>query len=271
MGNADSAIPRLGLGTWQNTAFEQCRESVRTALEIGYRHVDTAELYENEPAVGAGVAAADVDRDDVYLATKILHPRNVDGDLTRGEIRAAVADCLSRLDVDAVDLMYVHWPSDYDLQLVHATLAELRDEGRIDDVGVSNYEPEHIETALETDPDIVANQVELHPLLPQASLREYCTETGIDVVAYAPLAHGNVFDIPEFQEIADALGASVAQVSLAWHRANGIAAVPKATSEAHIRDNWNSRDLDVSEDDIATIEGIDRRERFFDSDYAPDW
>ncbi|MFC7228885.1 aldo/keto reductase [Salinirubellus salinus] len=266
----DSPIPRLGLGTWQNTDFDQCRESVRTAIEVGYRHVDTAELYENERPVGAGVAAAGVPREDVYLATKVLHPREA-GDVTRASIRAAVEGCLDRLAVDAVDLLYVHWPSDYDLDLVHSTLAELRDDGLTDGVGVSNYEPEHVDTALETDPAILANQVECHPLLPQGDLREHCADVGVDVVAYAPLAHGHVFDVPELQSVAEDHGVSVPRVTLAWLRAKGVAAVPKATSEAHVRDNWASRDLDLSDADVATIDGIERTERFFDPDYAPDW
>lgn len=267
----ESPIPRLGLGTWQNTDPDQCRESVRTALEVGYRHVDTAELYENETAVGAGIDAAAVDREDVFLATKVLHPRAVDGEPTRRSIRTAVDGCLDRLDVDAVDLMYVHWPADYDLELVHATLAELRDDGLVDDVGVSNYEPRHIEAALAVDPDIVANQVECHPLLPQADLRAYCADVGVDVVAYAPLAHGEVFDVPDLQAIASERDVSVARVTLAWLGHLGVAAVPKATSEAHIRDNWRSRDLELTDAEVAAIDGIDREERFFDPDYAPDW
>lgn len=268
---ADSPVPRLGLGTWQNTESEQCRESVRTALEVGYRHVDTAESYGNERAVGAGVEAADVDRDDVYLATKVLHPRFVEGDLTRDAIMSAVEGCLDRLGVRSADLVYVHWPHDYDLELVHGTLAELRDEGTIDGVGVSNYTPEHVEAALDADPAIVANQVEVHPLLPQADLRTFCADVGLDVVAYAPLAHGHVFDVPELQRLADEHGVSVARLTLAWLRALGVAAVPKATGEGHIRDNWESRSLDLAEDDVETIEGIDRTERFFDPDYAPAW
>lgn len=271
MALVDSPIPRLGLGTWQNTEFEQCRDSVRTALEVGYRHVDTAELYENERPVGAGLDAADVPRDDVFLATKVLHPRAVEGELTRTNLREAVEGCLDRLGVDSVDLMYVHWPDEWDLDLVHTTLAELRDEGLVDGVGVSNYEPRHVEAALEIDPDIVANQVELHPLLPQADLREYCADAGVDVVAYAPFAHGEVFDVDALQTVADDLGVSVAQVTLAWLREKGVAAVPKATSESHIRDNWQSRDLDLDAEAVAAIDGIDRRERFFDPDYAPDW
>ncbi len=269
--SGDATIPRLGLGTWQNTDVDQCRESVRTALEIGYRHVDTAALYDNEGPVGAGIEAAAVDREAVFLATKILHPRRVDDDPTTASIRQAVDGCLSRLGVDTVDLMYVHWPHDYDLELVHTTLAELRDDGLIGAVGVSNYEPEHIETALETDSAIVANQVEFHPLFPQPALRAYCDDVGVDVVAYAPLAHGEVFAVPELADIAADHGTSVAQVTLAWHREKGVAAVPKATSEAHIRDNWQSQSLDLSAADVARIDAIDREERFFDPAYAPDW
>ena len=271
MDDRDSPIPRLGLGTWQNTDFEQCRESVRTALELGYRHVDTAEQYDNERPVGAGVEVADVPREEVCLATKILHPRSVSGDPTRGSIRSALEGCLDRLGVEAVDLLYVHWPSDYDLELVHATLAELRDEGLVADVGVSNYLPAHVDEALATDPAVAANQIEVHPLLPQADLREYCSEVGVDVVAYAPFAHGAVFDVPELQQVADDRGVSVARVTLAWLRAKGVAAVPKATGEDHIRDNWESRGLDLTEDEIAAIDDIDRRERHFDPDYAPEW
>jgi len=271
MARVDSPIPRLGLGTWQNTAVEQCRESVRTALEVGYRHVDTAELYENERPVGAGIAAADVPREDVYLGTKILHPRTVDGEATPDTVRAKVEGCLDRLGVDAVDLMYVHWPADWDLDVVHATLADLRDEGLCADVAVSNYTPAQVEAALETDPEILANQVELHPLLPQAELRAFCADVGVDVVAYAPLAHGNVFDVPELRTVAEDVGESVAQVTLAWLRAKGVAAVPKATGAAHIRDNWASRELELDDEAVARIDGIERTERFFDPDYAPDW
>jgi 2,5-diketo-D-gluconate reductase B len=271
---ADSPVPRLGLGTWQNTDPEQCAESVRTALGVGYRHVDTAELYDNEESVGEGIRAAEVGREEVYLATKVLHPRAVDGsaeDLDRQGIRAAVEGCLDRLGVDSVDLMYVHWPAEWDLELVHATLAACRDDGLVEGVGVSNYEPRHLETALEVDPQIVANQVELHPLLPQADLREYCADAGVDVVAYAPLAHGSVFDVPELERVAEDRGVSVPRVTLAWLLELGVAAVPKATGAAHIRDNWAARSLELTDEELATIEGTDKEERFFDPDYAPDW
>jgi len=271
---ADSPVPRLGLGTWQNTDPEQCVESVRTALEAGYRHIDTTELCDNEAPVGEGIRTADVDREAVYLATKVLHPRAVEertAGLDRGQVRAAVEGCLDRLGVDSVDLMYVHWPAEWDLDLVHAELAACRDDGLVDGVGVSNYEPEHLETALEVDPDIVANQVECHPLLPQRELRNYCAEVGVDVVAYAPLAHGSVFDVPELEAVADERGVSVPRVTLSWLLELGVAAVPKATGADHIRDNWAARDLQLTDDERARIDSVGREERFFSPDYAPDW
>ena len=271
---ADSPVPRLGLGTWQNTDPEQCVESVRTALEVGYRHIDTAELYGNEEYIGEGIRAATVDREDVYLATKVLHPRAVDGGIDgidHRQLREAVEGCLDRLGVDSLDLLYVHWPAEGDLELVHATLAACRDDGLVDGVGVSNYEPAHLDVALGTDPDIVANQVELHPLLPQADLRAYCADVGVDVVAYAPLAHGSVFDVPALEEIAERRGVSVPRVALAWLLELGVAAVPKATGEDHIRDNWGARLLALTEEELATIDGIDSGERVFDPNYAPDW
>lgn len=274
MAIVDSPVPRLGLGTWQNTDPEQCARSVRSALEAGYRHIDTAELYDNEGPVGDGLRAADVDRAAVYLATKVLHPRAVDGDgatLDREQVRAAVEGCLGRLGVDSVDLLYVHWPAEWDLELVHTTLAECRDDGLVGGVGVSNYEPVHLETALESDPEIVANQVELHPLLPQADLRGYCADVGVDVVAYAPLAHGSVFDVPALEAVAEGRGVSVPRVALAWLLELGVAAVPKATGVDHIRDNVGAQSLELTDDELATIRGIDRRERFFDPEYAPDW
>jgi 2,5-diketo-D-gluconate reductase B len=270
MDSDSTPVPRLGLGTWQNTDFDECRESIRTALDMGYRHIDTAALYKNERGVGAGIAAADVSRAAVFLATKVLHPKTTDT-VTRRSIQAAVKGCLNRLSVDTVDLVYVHWPADYDLDLVHSTLAALRDDGLVSGVGVSNYEPRHLNRALATDPNIVANQVECHPLLPQSDLREHCAEVGVDIVAYAPLAHGNVFDLSELAQVATTNDVSIPRVTLAWLLAKGVAVVPKATSEAHIRDNWASQILELSDDDMAIIDSIERSKRFFNEEYAPAW
>lgn len=261
-----NGMPMLGLGTWQNTDADQCAESVRTALEMGYRHIDTAQAYDNETVVGEGIASADVDREDIFLATKVW----IDN-LAHDEVLETARASLDRLGVEYVDLLYVHWPARaYDPEETFAAFSELYEEGLIENVGVSNFMPEHLEEAIDNcDAPILANQVELHPLLQQPELREACANHDIEVVAYSPLARGKVFDQPELQEIAGKHGVSEAQVSLAWLREKGVTAIPKATGEDHIRDNWDSLGLNLDRDDIETIDGIDETTREVDPEFGP--
>jgi 2,5-diketo-D-gluconate reductase B len=259
-------MPMLGLGTWQNTDPDQCAESVRTALEMGYRHVDTAQAYDNEAAVGDGVAESGVDRDDVFLATKVWMD-NLAGD---DVLRTAEAS-LDRLGTDYVDLLYVHWPARaYDPEETLPAFDDLHDSGRVRHVGVSNFEPRHVEEAREIlDAGVFANQVEMHPLLPQRDLREFCADAGVNLVAYSPLARGDALDVAALQEIADAHDASPAQVSLAWLRERGVTAIPKATSEAHIRDNWESLGLDLADDELERVDAVSETERKVDPSFGP--
>jgi diketogulonate reductase-like aldo/keto reductase len=260
-------MPVLGLGTWENEDPEQCAESVRRALEMGYRHVDTAQIYGNEAAVGDGIAAADVPRDEIFLATKVWI-----SNLGAEDAVASTEESLDKLGVDSVDLLYVHWPArTYDPADTLPAFDELVDRGLVDRVGVSNFEPEHVDRAREVlDEPVFANQVELHPLLQQERLREYAAETDLELVAYSPLIRGEVFDVPELTEVAEKHGVSEAQVSLAWLREKGVTAIPKATSEAHVRDNWESLALDLDDEDVATIDAIDRTERRVDPGFCPD-
>ena len=259
-------MPMLGLGTWENTDPDACAESVATALEMGYRHIDTAQAYGNEADVGDGLAAADVDRAEVFLATKVW----IDN-LAHDNVIETTEASLDRLGVDSVDLMYVHWPSrTYDAEETLAAFNELHADGKINRIGVSNFEPDQLREAIEiSDAPIVANQVECHPLLQQEELRAVCEEEGVDLVAYSPLARGDVFDVPELQAIADDHDASAAQVSLAWLRQQGVTAIPKATSEAHIRDNWQSLSLSLSDEEIEKIESIEQTGRRVDPSFGP--
>ena len=261
-----SEMPMLGLGTWQNEDPDQCVESVRTALEMGYRHIDTAQVYGNEESVGEGIEQADVPREDVFLATKVWK-----SSLNYDDVIHNTTESLDELDVASVDLLYVHWPADeYDPEDTLPAFAELRDRGAIDRIGVSNFEPEHLDTAREVlDEPIFANQIECHPLLPQDELRSYADDHDIELVAYSPLARGEVFEVDELTEIADKHDASAAQVSLAWLREKGVTAIPKATGEDHIEDDWNSLGVDLDAEDIEAIDGIDGRERQVDPDFAP--
>jgi len=259
-------MPALGIGTWQNTDPEECANAVATALEMGYRHVDTAQAYDNEAAVGEGLARAAVPRDDVFLATKVWIDQ-LGGD----DVVASTEESLERLGVDSLDLLYIHWPAGaYDPADTLAAFDDLYDEGLIERIGVSNFEPEQVTEAVETaDAPIFANQIECHPLLPQDELRAHCADHDVEVVAYSPLARGAVFDVPEISAVAEKHGVSEAQVSLAWLREKGVTAIPKATSETHIRDNWASRTLELDDEDVSKIDGIGRTERQVDPDFAP--
>lgn len=261
-------MPALGLGTWENDDPAQCTESVKTALETGYRHVDTAQIYGNEAAVGDGIAAADVDRDDVFLATKVWIDQ-----LAPEDVAASTRESLEKLGTEYVDLLYVHWPAGaYDPEETLPAFAELRDDGLVDRIGVSNFEPHHLDAATDALGEApFANQVEMHPLLRQEELREYADANGVELVAYSPLARGNVLGDPAITHIAEKHGVSAAQVSLAWLREKGVTAIPKATGEDHIADNWASLGLELDAEDVEEIDTLGRTDRQLNPDFGPDW
>jgi diketogulonate reductase-like aldo/keto reductase len=257
----------MGIGTYQNDDPEQCAESVRTALEMGYRHVDTAQGYENEAAVGDGIAASSLDREDVSLASKITTSKLAYEDAIHSTYESA-----DRLGVDTIDLMYVHWPiNTYDPEDTIQALNELHDDGLIRDVGLSNFRIDQLEAAMERlDSELVAHQVECHPMLPQTELREHAVENDYWLVAYCPIARNQVTEVQAIQDVAEKHDASPAQVSLAWLLSKEhVVAIPKATSEEHIRDNWEAQQLALEDEDIAAIDEIDERRRLVDFDDAP--
>jgi 2,5-diketo-D-gluconate reductase B len=259
-------VPLLGLGTYKNTDAEQCAESVETALELGYRHIDTAQFYHNECAVGRGIATSDVPRADVLLATKVWIDR-----LGYDDVVHSTRESLNRLGMETIDLLYIHWPADtYDPAETFRAFEHLHEEGLIDYVGLSNFTADQVVTAVDTcDAPIFANQVECHPFLPQTELRAACADHDVTVVAYAPLARGAVCDDPTLTDIAERHDATAAQVALAWLRQHDIVAIPKATGREHLRENWGSLDVTLSEEAVARIDDIDRRERLIDPDFAP--
>jgi len=254
----------LGLGTWQNTDPETCRKSVEYALNMGYRHIDTAQAYRNEENVGKGIENSDTDREDIFLASKVwidnLAPENV---------ISSTEESLEKLGTDYVDLMYIHWPSgDYSGKETLEAFEELKDRGLIKNIGVSNFEVTQMDEALKH-VDIYANQVEMHPLLPQKELRQACDENDVEMVAYSPLARGEVFNVRELHEIAEKHGVSEAQVSLAWIMEKGVTPIPKASTEEHIRDNFHSREFKLDEEDIEEIDSIRGEERMVDPEFGP--
>jgi 2,5-diketo-D-gluconate reductase B len=257
-------MPTLGLGTYRNDDPGECAETVRRAVEMGYRHVDTARMYGNERAVGAGLRQADVPAEDVFVATKVWYD-----ELDYDDVMAAGRESRDRLDVDTIDLLYVHWPHDsYDPEETLSALADLREAGVIERVGVSNFEPADLDRARAAlDEPPFANQVECHPLFPQADLRDYCAEHGIELVAYAPVARGAVADVPALRAVAEDHGATPFQVALAWLRESGVTAIPKATG-AHVRENYESLAVALDDADVERIDAIEERERLIDPDFG---
>lgn len=260
------SIPDIGIGTY-DVAGDACTRSVATALDLGYRHVDTAEMYDNEAAVGEAISSARVDRDDVFVATKV-HSRNLGYE---DVLERARASC-EKLGVDTLDLLYVHWPiRAYDPAETLSAFDALHDSGVIRHVGLSNFTPGLLDEARDhLDAPVFAHEVECHPLLQQAELRAYASEHDHYLVAYSPLAKGAVTEVPELVDIAAKHGATAAQVSLAWLLAKeNVVVVPKSTTEAHIRENYAAQQLALDKDDIARIDAIDRTERQVDFDGAP--
>lgn len=255
-----------GLGTYSLTG-EEGTDIIRTALESGYRHVDTARLYGNESEVGDALDAA-VEREDVLVATKVAHAEETEP--TPNYVRTAVEESRDQLGIDRIDLLYHHWPRhESDIETVLPVFEELVDEGAVANVAVSNYPIRYLERIEELiDIPIVANQIEMHPLLQQTELYDYLRERNIHLVAYSPIAQGEVFDVPELVNIAEKHDTTPASVSLAWLLdKEGVTPVPRSSSPEHIRANLAACDLTLDGDDIATIESIDREKRLEN----PEW
>jgi 2,5-diketo-D-gluconate reductase B len=254
----------LGLGTSGLDDPAECRATVAAAIDAGYRHVDTAQMYDNEAAVGEGIAAADADRDEVVVATKV-HPDNLAPD----DVRETTRESLDRLGLDRVDLLYVHWPTGaYDPDATLPAFDALRDEGLTDHVGVSNFTPELLREADRIlDAPIAAHQVECHPRFQQPTLRGLAAEFDHRLVGYSPLGRGDLFDDDEFRRIADRHGRSPAVLALAWALARGVTPIPKATGD-HVTENLRAVDAAVSDAALDAIDALERGERRIDPDDA---
>ncbi|WP_306058363.1 aldo/keto reductase [Natronococcus wangiae] len=243
-------IPVLGFGTARMTG-DECRRAVETALEVGYRHVDTAQLYDNEDAVGDALAEGDVPREDVFVVTKVDT-----GNLAHGDVLESTRASLERLGLDAVDLLLIHAPRDHaPLEETLGAMNELQAEGAVDHVGVSNFSVDRLERARElSETPIVTNQVKYHPYHRQDDLLSYCVDEEIVLTAYSPLAEGAVVGDDRLEEIGDRYGKSAAQVALRWLlQQPSVAAIPKASSREHIGANADVFDFELSTDEMETV------------------
>ncbi|UPY36786.1 aldo/keto reductase [Sediminicoccus sp. KRV36] len=265
---ARMTMPALGLGTWPLKG-QDCEEAVESALGLGYRHIDTAEMYGNEAAVGAGLATSGIPRGDIFLTTKIWH------DKPEGPaFRAAFTASLERLKQPYVDLLLVHWPSPaLNLPSVLTALAEIHAAGLARAVGVSNFPSALLRQALALDiAPIACLQVEQHAMLGQQTLLDITQPAGIVMTSYTPLGKGEVLEHPVLTGIAARLGATPAQVALAYLLSkNLVAAVPKARSAARQAENLAATRLVLSATDLAALPALPKNRRFVNPEFAPAW
>ena len=254
-------VPALGLGTWQITG-DDCREAVADALDIGYRLIDTAQGYENEAEVGRALAESGVDRDDLFLATKVWPENLAPQDLPRSVDRS-----LDKLQTDYVDLLYIHWPAGgFEMNGTMEALANEKEEGRARHLGVSNFTPDLLEAALDRAP-LFALQVEYHPFLGQRELLRLCRQHDLLFTAYSPLARGRVLDEDLLETIGEAHGKGPAQVALRWQvQQERVSAIPKASSAEHRRSNFDIFDFELSAEEMDAIFELERGERILHPD-----
>ena len=259
-------VPALGLGTWKLKG-DACTRGVEHALDLGYRHIDTAQIYRNEEAVGKGLAASSVDRAAYFLTTKVWY-ENLEPDAVRSTAEAS----LRRLGTEYVDLLLIHWPSDeVPMEASLDALRVLQDEGKIRRFGVSNFTPSLLQRALDH-AQVFADQVEYHPFLSQQPLRALALKHDLLLTAYSPLAQGGVLHDDTLQEIGEAHGKTAAQVALRWLvQQPHVAAIPKASSDEHRAANFAIFDFELSEDEMERIHGLARGERLVDPSFAPAW
>ena len=254
--NAGTTIPQLGFGVYQ-VEPEQAVEAVTTALEIGYRHIDTAQMYQNEAEVGEAVEHL---RSEVFLTSKLNN-----GFHRPDDARRAFEQTLERLRTDSIDLFLIHWPLptlyDGDYVSTWRTLGEFVADGRAKAVGVSNFQVAHLERlAAETDLLPAVNQVEVHPYFGNEQVRAYGREHGIVTEAWSPIAQGQVLDDPVVTEVAGAVERTPAQVVLRWHVQRGDVVFPKSTTPARIEENFGIFDFTLDDAQMQALTGLDRGE-----------
>ena len=257
--NNGRTIPQLGFGVFQIDPKDTV-EAVTTALEVGYRHIDTAQMYGNEREVGEAIARSGIPREEVFVTSKLSngHHRPEDAERTFGET-------LERLGLDWIDLFLIHWPLptlyDGDYVSTWRTLASFVQDGRAASVGVSNFQPNHLPRIVdETGVVPAVNQVEVHPYFGNEAVRAAGAELGIATEAWSPIAQGDVLDDPVLQEIAAVKDRSTAQVALRWHVERGDIVFPKSVTPARIRENFEIFDFSLSPDEVAQISSLDRGE-----------
>ncbi|MCG7201177.1 2,5-didehydrogluconate reductase DkgB [Marinobacter pelagius] len=265
-----TTLPKIGMGTFRLKGND-AREAVKSALSLGYRHIDTAQMYENEAEVGDGITSSGIPRRDIFLTTKIWHDK-----LHASDLINSLHDSLARLKTDHVDLTLIHWPSPDDEVPMEEYLGALRDaqrEGLTEHIGISNFTCAQMDRAKEIlgDSPILTNQVEVHPFLANRKVVEHAQELGITVTGYMPLAVGKVMEDETLQRIASERNVTPAQIAIAWVASRGVVPIPSSTRPSHQKANLDALNIELTPEEIRSIDALDRGERIANPGFAPAW
>ena len=267
--NNGKSIPALGLGTWQLKG-ESCINSVKGAIEMGYTHIDTAEIYGNEEEVGRAIKETGIPRAELFITSKKFPFQ-----LTYNSVIKSCEKSLKKLSTDYLDLYLLHWPKRKKNMKYLEAFKKLLDEGKIKSFGVSNFTIHHLKDIFPTIENlglkISVNQVEFHPLLYQKELLEFCKEKNIVMTAYSPLARGMVYENDILKEIGIKYNKTPGQISLRWLLQKDIVVIPKASSEKHLTENINVFDFKLKEEDVHRIDNIAERKRFINPPFFGDF
>lgn len=266
--NNGVAIPALGFGVWQMEDLQQCEDAVIKAIEVGYRMIDTASIYQNETAVGKAIQNGGVSRDDLFITSKLWVQSH-----GYEEAKAAFQRTLDRLQIDYLDMYLLHWPFG-DFLGAWKALEELYNEGKIKAIGVCNFTVEKLEE-LKANATIlpVINQIELHPLFQQKELQVYNRENNIVTQPWSPLGNGNagLLENENLKVIASKYEKTVAQVILRWHLQEGFCVIPKSVTPSRIAENFNVFNFELSEDEMNVVRGLNTDKRLFFDPKDPEW
>ncbi|MCJ0975831.1 2,5-didehydrogluconate reductase DkgB [Pseudomonas sp. PS1] len=264
------SIPAFGLGTFRLKG-QQVIDSVTMGLELGYRHIDTAQIYENEAEVGQAIAESPVPREELFVTTKIWT-----SNLGADRLLPSLEESLNKLRLERVDLTLVHWPSPNDELPVADYLSrmmEAKARGLTRAIGISNFTVAHMQQAIDAigAENIATNQVEVHPFLQNRKVIDFARQHGIHITAYMPLAYGKVMQDDTLKRIGQAHNASPAQVALAWLLQQGFAAIPSSTKRENLAANLAAQQLRLTDEEMQQIATLDRNERLANPGFAPEW
>ncbi|MGV3264311.1 aldo/keto reductase [Cytobacillus oceanisediminis] len=251
-------MPHFGLGVYKVEEGQQVEDTVKNAINIGYRLIDTAAFYENEEGVGRAIKESGVPREELFITTKVWNT-----DQGYEQTLDAFDKSLKKLDLEYIDLYLIHWPVKKKYLETWRALEKLYRDGKVRAIGVSNFQIHHLKDIMENSAEKPAvNQVELHPLLSQEELRAFCDEHNIKVEAWSPIARGRVLEDPAIKEIAAGHGKSSAQVILRWHLQNSIIVIPKSVKEERLRENANIFDFELTQEEMRQMNTLNKDQRF---------